>query len=199
MCPFYKSLQHDIVYDISDYQDVYEKYGTVEGVEASIQGRHDRGMRINHTTHLHAWFQVNASSKTNPKQDWYMWRLARYLNGERRPPCNWRCYDSRRTSAHSRSSSCFTLCICLSTSTPASFPDGLGLPRFGEKSKFYPRKWALAEFKETLQKWQSFIEGNDRWTTNFLEKHDTGRSVSRYGSDSPQFAAASGCLCFSLL
>ncbi|KAF1920235.1 alpha-glucosidase-like protein maltase [Ampelomyces quisqualis] len=29
------------------------------------------------------------SSKDNPKRDWYIWRPARYVNGERRPPNNW--------------------------------------------------------------------------------------------------------------
>ncbi|KAK9328337.1 hypothetical protein V1520DRAFT_219654 [Lipomyces starkeyi] len=71
------------------------------------------------------------------------------------------------------------------------FPNGLGLQDFGQKSKFYQRKWALTEFNVALQRWQCFIYENDGWTTNFLKNHDPGQSVSRYGSDDPHFAATS--------
>lgn len=40
-------------------------------------------------TQQHAWFQESRSSKDNPKRDWYIWRPARYVNGERKPPNNW--------------------------------------------------------------------------------------------------------------
>jgi alpha-glucosidase len=41
------------------------------------------------STQQHAWFQESRSSKDNPKRDWYIWRPARYVNGERKPPNNW--------------------------------------------------------------------------------------------------------------
>jgi oligo-1,6-glucosidase len=37
----------------------------------------------------HKWFQESRSSKDNPKRDWYIWRPARYVNGERKTPNNW--------------------------------------------------------------------------------------------------------------
>ncbi|SCZ90565.1 BZ3500_MvSof-1268-A1-R1_Chr9g10881 [Microbotryum saponariae] len=99
--PFYKSYvalpQHDNGYDIQDYQDIHEPYGKVSDIEDLIAGCHKRGMKvlfdlvINHTSHLHEWFQESRSSKDNPKRDWYIWRPAKYdADGVRHPPCNWR-------------------------------------------------------------------------------------------------------------
>ncbi|SCZ98261.1 BZ3500_MvSof-1268-A1-R1_Chr3-2g06257 [Microbotryum saponariae] len=94
--PFFKSPQIDLGYDISDYQDVHEPYGKVSDVEELIAGCHERGMKVlfdlvvNHTSDLHPWFKESRSSKDNPKRDWYMWRQARYIDGVRHPPCNWK-------------------------------------------------------------------------------------------------------------
>ncbi|EXJ74557.1 glucan 1,6-alpha-glucosidase [Cladophialophora psammophila CBS 110553] len=97
VCPHYKSPQVDMGYDIQDYEDIHEKYGTLEQTEELIKAVHDRGMRIifdlviNHTSSLHCWFQESRSSKTNPKRDWYIWRPAKYdADGNRCRPNNWR-------------------------------------------------------------------------------------------------------------
>ncbi|EXJ79484.1 alpha-glucosidase, partial [Capronia coronata CBS 617.96] len=44
--------------------------------------------------------------------------------------------------------------------------------------------WKLSESKYLVERWQLFIEGTDGWTTAFCENHDSGRAVSRFGSDS---------------
>ena len=96
LCPMYDSPQYDMGYDISNYEDVYAPYGTVADVETLIAACHDRGMRIlldlviNHTSHEHVWFKESRVSKDSPKRDWYIWRPARYENGARIPPNNWR-------------------------------------------------------------------------------------------------------------
>ncbi|KAG2413174.1 hypothetical protein HFD88_002363 [Aspergillus terreus] len=54
-----------------------------------------------------------------------------------------------------------------------------------DKYIFHP--WKLTEMKSIVSKWQSFIEGTDGWTTAFCENHDNGRSVSRFGSDAPEW------------
>ncbi|OAQ60499.1 maltase [Pochonia chlamydosporia 170] len=97
ICPMYDSPQIDMGYDISNYEDVYRPYGTVEDMEVLIRETHARGMRImldlviNHTSDQHAWFKESRSSKDNPKRDWYIWRPAKYSpSGERLPPNNWR-------------------------------------------------------------------------------------------------------------
>lgn len=95
--PFYQSPQVDVVYDISNYEQVYKPYGTLEDVDALITTTHARGMRIifdlviNHSSNLHKWLQESRSSKNNPKRDWYVWRPAKVdAKGYRHPPNNWR-------------------------------------------------------------------------------------------------------------
>lgn len=100
VCPIYDSPQHDMGYDISNYEDVYPPYGTVEDMERLIKATHELGMRIildlvvNHTSDEHAWFKESRSSKSSDKRDWYIWRPAKYVNGQRMPPNNWRSYFS---------------------------------------------------------------------------------------------------------
>lgn len=96
LSPMFKSPDVDMGYDISDYQDVDPKYGTLEDLDELTKGLHDRGMKlmldlvVNHTSDQHEWFKESSSSKTNPKRDWYVWRPPRYdENGERQPPTNW--------------------------------------------------------------------------------------------------------------
>lgn len=56
ICPMYDSPQVDMGYDISDYENVYPPYGTVQDMERLIAETHERGMRIildlvvNHTS-----------------------------------------------------------------------------------------------------------------------------------------------------
>lgn len=99
LSPMFESPQKDMGYDVSDYQKVYARYGTVEDVDALIEACHSRGMKlildlvVNHTSDQHEWFKESRSSKTNPKRDWYIWRPARYdSTGKRMPPTNWRSY-----------------------------------------------------------------------------------------------------------
>ncbi|KAF2134290.1 glycoside hydrolase family 13 protein [Dothidotthia symphoricarpi CBS 119687] len=95
VCPMYDSPQVDMGYDIRDYESVYAPYGTVQDMERLIAETHARGMKlvldlvVNHTSDQHAWFQESRSSKDNPKRDWYIWRPARYVDGQRKPPNNW--------------------------------------------------------------------------------------------------------------
>jgi oligo-1,6-glucosidase len=101
LSPMYESPQHDMGYDISDYESVYAPYGTVADVQALVEACHARGMRlildlvVNHTSDEHAWFKESRSSKNSEKRDWYIWRPAKYdKDGKRMPPNNWRSYFS---------------------------------------------------------------------------------------------------------
>lgn len=101
LSPAYDSPQDDMGYDISDYESVYPKYGTLEDMDTLISECHKRGMKlildlvINHTSSEHQWFKESRSSKTNPKRDWYVWKKPRYdENGNRKPPNNWGSYFS---------------------------------------------------------------------------------------------------------
>lgn len=59
------------------------------------------------------------------------------------------------------------------------------------ENKYDMQDWKLPELKSVLNKWQTFIDGTDAWTTVFCENHDSGRSVSRYGSDEPEYREVS--------
>ncbi|CAA7269704.1 unnamed protein product [Cyclocybe aegerita] len=97
LSPIYRSPLADMGYDISDYQDIDPRYGTLDDWDNFLRGVHDRGMKlmmdlvINHTSDEHEWFLQSRSSKSNPKRDWYIWRPPRYdETGYRQPPNNWR-------------------------------------------------------------------------------------------------------------
>ncbi|KUJ24483.1 glycoside hydrolase [Mollisia scopiformis] len=97
ICPHYQSPQVDMGYDISNYEEIHEPYGTVEDVQTLIDAAHGLGMKIifdlviNHSSNMHKWFQESRSSKSSPKRDWYFWRPPKIdADGNRHPPNNWR-------------------------------------------------------------------------------------------------------------
>lgn len=91
ICPIYKSPNDDNGYDISDYHDIMEDFGTIEDFENLLTEVHKRDMKLimdlvlNHTSDEHPWFIESKSSKDNPKRDWYIWRKGKDNN----PPNNW--------------------------------------------------------------------------------------------------------------
>jgi oligo-1,6-glucosidase len=314
LSPHYDSPQIDMGYDISDYENVYAPYGTVEDVENLIDACHKNDMKIildlvvNHTSDQHAWFKESRSSKTNAKRDWYFWQPARYDDdGNRMPPTNWRSYfaggtwtwdehtqeyylhlydksqpdlnweneDCRRAIYNSAmrfwldkgidgfrvdtvnkyskvlpfadapitdptstiqpaaqmwcngprihefiqemnldvlSHYCTydnlplvtvgELSLCSETDAVIPYVSaaqkeldmvfqfdithlGQGPPGCNDKYDF--AAWKLPEMKRIVEKWQTFIDGTDAWTTVFNENHDNGRSVSRYANDAPEW------------
>ncbi|MEK4653319.1 MULTISPECIES: glycoside hydrolase family 13 protein [Niallia] len=80
ICPMYKSPNDDNGYDISDYQDIMDEFGTMDDFDLLLYEVHQRGMKliidlvINHTSDEHEWFVESRSSLNNPKRDWYIWR-----------------------------------------------------------------------------------------------------------------------------
>ncbi|KAK9345932.1 glycoside hydrolase superfamily [Lipomyces starkeyi] len=96
LCPCYKSPQVDMGYDISDYKDIYEKYGTLSDIDNLISDLHKRGLKfvmdlvVNHTSDQHPWFQSAISSKGSEYRDWYIWKKPKFAaDGTRQPPNNW--------------------------------------------------------------------------------------------------------------
>lgn len=91
ICPMYKSPNDDNGYDISDYQDIMDEFGTMEDFTQLLTEVHARGMKliidlvINHTSDEHQWFIESKSSKDNPKRDWYVWRDGK----DGKEPNNW--------------------------------------------------------------------------------------------------------------
>jgi alpha-glucosidase len=79
IAPMYPSPQVDFGYDISDYENVDSQYGTLrdfDRLQAEAKKRNIRivlDMVLNHTSDKHKWFVESASSRNNPKADWYVW------------------------------------------------------------------------------------------------------------------------------
>ena len=97
--PIFESPQKDMGYDVSNYQKIYEPYGSIHDVDTLLREAHHRDVKVildlvvNHTSQEHEWFKESRSSKSSPKRDWYIWKPARYDNkGVRQPPTNWRGY-----------------------------------------------------------------------------------------------------------
>ncbi|MBN1518924.1 MAG: DUF3459 domain-containing protein [Spirochaetales bacterium] len=90
--PHFPSPNLDWGYDVSDYLDTAPEYGGMPAFRAFLDGAHGRGLKVildlvlNHTSDLHPWFLESASSRDNPKADWYVWAD--------RPPNDWQsCFD----------------------------------------------------------------------------------------------------------
>lgn len=86
LSPVYKSPNDDNGYDISDYEDIMDEFGTMEDMDDLIKEGNKRGIKIlmdlvvNHTSDEHKWFIEAKKSKDNPYRDYYIWRDP--VNGE---------------------------------------------------------------------------------------------------------------------
>ncbi|MFB3165267.1 alpha,alpha-phosphotrehalase [Neobacillus sp. 179-J 1A1 HS] len=91
LTPIYKSPQRDNGYDISDYYNIQEEYGTMDDFDQLLCEAHKRGIKIimdiviNHTSTEHEWFKQAKSSKDNPYRDFYIWKDGK----DGLPPTNW--------------------------------------------------------------------------------------------------------------
>lgn len=80
LSPFYPTPDKDFGYDISNYQDVDPRFGTLADFDRLVVEAHRRGIHLvldlvlNHTSDQHPWFLESRASRTDPKRDWYIWR-----------------------------------------------------------------------------------------------------------------------------
>lgn len=94
--PIYKSPNKDNGYDISDYRDIMNEFGTLEDFEELLRTVHEKGMKlvmdlvVNHTSDQHPWFLESRKSKDNPYRDYYIWKDPK----DGREPTNWGGYFS---------------------------------------------------------------------------------------------------------
>jgi len=92
LSPVYKSPNDDNGYDISNYRDIMDEFGTLADWEELLAGMHQRGIKlvmdlvVNHTSDEHPWFVASRQSKDNPYRDYYIWRPAQ----DGHEPNNWR-------------------------------------------------------------------------------------------------------------
>jgi alpha-glucosidase len=108
IAPMYPSPQVDFGYDIADYERVDPQYGSLADFDTLLRAAHKHHIRVildmvlNHTSDKHAWFVESASSRDNPKADWYVWNdgveagapgvtafQKRFEHDGKVPPNNW--------------------------------------------------------------------------------------------------------------
>jgi oligo-1,6-glucosidase len=96
LSPIYKSPNDDNGYDISDYRDIMDEFGTMEDWEEMLEEMHKRGIKlvmdlvVNHTSDEHPWFIESRKSKDNPYRDYYIWRPGK----DGKEPNNWESFFS---------------------------------------------------------------------------------------------------------
>ena len=92
LSPFFKSPMKDYGYDVSDYCDVDQMFGSLEDFDRLVERAHALGLKViidqvySHTSDEHAWFTESRESRTNPKADWYVWADPKEDGS---PPNNW--------------------------------------------------------------------------------------------------------------
>ncbi|MEI2356622.1 glycoside hydrolase family 13 protein [Mesobacillus zeae] len=96
LSPVYKSPNDDNGYDISDYQDIMDEFGTMEDWSELLEGLHARGMKlmmdlvVNHSSDEHHWFIESRKDKDSPFRDYYIWRQGK----DGQEPNNWTSFFS---------------------------------------------------------------------------------------------------------
>ncbi|MGA9225564.1 MAG: alpha-glucosidase, partial [Mesobacillus sp.] len=91
LSPVYKSPNDDNGYDISDYRDIMDDFGTMADWELLLKEMHERGLKlimdlvVNHCSDEHNWFVESRKSKDNPYRDYYIWRPGK----DGKEPNNW--------------------------------------------------------------------------------------------------------------
>lgn len=93
--PIYSSPNDDNGYDVSDYRNIMDDFGTMADFDALLKGLHDRGIKlvmdivVNHSSDEHEWFQQSRSARDNPYRNYYHW-----WNAERgTPPYRYSLFD----------------------------------------------------------------------------------------------------------
>lgn len=80
LTPIYQSPNDDNGYDISDYREIMNDYGTKEDFIELLHQAHQKNIKIildlvfNHTSDEHQWFIESKSSKDNSYRDYYIWK-----------------------------------------------------------------------------------------------------------------------------
>ncbi len=91
LSPVYKSPNIDNGYDISNYREIMDEFGSMSDWEELLKELHRRNIKlvmdlvVNHTSDEHEWFEKSRASKDNPYRDYYIWKPPK--NGKE--PNNW--------------------------------------------------------------------------------------------------------------
>ena len=77
--PIFASPNDDNGYDISDYYDIMQEYGTMKDFETLLEGLHQRKIKLlldlvlNHTSDEHPWFKEARQSRKSAYYNYYHW------------------------------------------------------------------------------------------------------------------------------
>ncbi len=111
LSPVYDSPNADNGYDIRDYYEIMERYGSMEDMDRLVDETHKRGMRlimdlvVNHTSDEHPWFKSAVQSKDSQYRDYYIWRD----NSTGKRPNNWTSFFSGSTWRYSKATESYYL------------------------------------------------------------------------------------------
>jgi alpha-glucosidase len=93
--PFYTSPQADAGYDVADYRNIDDLFGSLADADAMVAKIHELGLKVivdlvpNHTSDEHEWFQAAlAAGPGSPERDRYMFRDGKGADGSE-PPNDW--------------------------------------------------------------------------------------------------------------
>lgn len=95
--PIYTSPNADNGYDVSDYRDIMEEFGTMADFDSLLAGMHQRDIKlvmdivVNHSSDQHEWFKQSRSSRDNPYRDYYHWWPAE----KGKPPYRYSLFDAK--------------------------------------------------------------------------------------------------------
>ncbi len=88
LCPCYQSPNRDNGYDVSDYREIMDEFGTLDDWKRLREATRARGIRLimdlvaNHTSCEHFWFRQARSARDNPYHEYYIWA--------KKPPNRWK-------------------------------------------------------------------------------------------------------------
>lgn len=90
LCPIFKSPMADNGYDVSDYFEINDQFGSTEDYINLIEEAKKRDIKLmmdlvlNHTSDEHPWFKKAIADKNSPYRDYYIFKEGKT------PPNNWR-------------------------------------------------------------------------------------------------------------
>ncbi|MGB1092417.1 MAG: alpha-amylase family glycosyl hydrolase, partial [Oceanobacter sp.] len=93
LSPIFPSPMADFGYDVENYCDIAEEFGSLKDLDDLIIECHKRGIRVildlvfNHTSDQHPWFKESCQNNSS-KRDWYLWHEGKGRDGKDRPN-NW--------------------------------------------------------------------------------------------------------------
>ncbi|XP_023248157.1 maltase 1-like [Copidosoma floridanum] len=95
LSPIYSSPQKDFGYDISNFTDIAEEYGTLDHFDQLVAKAKKLGVKVlldfvpNHSSDEHEWFKKSVK-RIKPYDEYFVWRDGKIgPKGERLPPNNW--------------------------------------------------------------------------------------------------------------